>query len=368
VKKSLQFSIEAGKETFYIEAPGNDKFVFTCRLGDDDMDVFAKVFGPMSCAMAQLDLSYNQLTDVGAQKLASFIPSSTARRLTSLSLRSNSIGPDGCFAICQAIVLCPSLRRIDFSHNPLGQDGGTIVVDLLSSMPQLLELFLQDTEANIDVLVAIAEALRKPELQLSVCNIENPRIETLQEEHIVHLGQMLRENTHLREMYLGKVHMRDEGVRQLVSFLLENKTLRVLDLRCNELGADGAKHLGQLLGSDCQLSRLNLSSNRIGEKCNVTGAAAIAQALLNNRMLRHLDLNNNLLCGEALKALAEAVDQNATLETIALFHNQWDQPSSYKFHQILNDRARIRPLRADFVTSEVDLRIDICKVDDFEAC
>merc|ERR1712014_446609 len=99
----------------------------------------------------------------------------------------------------------------------------------------------------------------------------------------------------------------------------------------------------------------------------VDGAAALAKALLNNRMLRHLDLNNNSLCGEALKAVADAVDQNSTLETIGLFHNQWDQPSSYKFHQILNDRARVMPLRADFITSEVDLRIDICKVDSFEA-
>merc|ERR1712056_129613 len=101
-------------------------------------------------------------------------------------------------------------------------------------------------------------------------------------------------NTNLIEIYLGKHKMRDEGVRQLVSFLLENKTLRVLDLRCNELGADGAKHLGVLLSSDCQLSHLNLSSNRIGEKSNVDGMKAVASALLNNRMLRHLDLNNNM--------------------------------------------------------------------------
>mmetsp|Transcript_25160 Transcript_25160/g.63174 ORF Transcript_25160/g.63174 Transcript_25160/m.63174 type:complete len:473 (-) Transcript_25160:81-1499(-) len=367
VRRSLQESIEAGKETFFIEAPGNHKLVFTCRLGDEDMDVFVKVFSVLAGALARLDLSYNQLTDSGAVKLASMMPNSNAQRLTSLSLRSNSIGPDGCFAICQAIVQCPALRRLDFSHNPLGPEGGTIIVDLLSNMPHLLELFVQDTEANIDMLVAIAKALLNPELKLKVCNVENPRIETLQEDHTVHLGRMLRVNTHLSEIYLGKVKMRDEGIRQLVSFLLENKTLRILDLRCNELGADGAKHLGVLLSSDCQLSHLNLSGNRIGEKCNVTGAAAIAQALLNNRMLRHLDLNSNSLCGEALKALADAVDQNSTLETIALFHNQWDQPSSSKFHQILNDRARILPLRADFVTSEVDLRIDICKVDHFEA-
>merc|ERR1712014_446365 len=110
---------------------------------------------------------------------------------------------------------------------------------------------------------------------------------------------------------------------------LENKTLRILDLRCNELGADGAKHLGNLLAMDCQISHLNLSSNRIGEKDNVEGMRALAKSLLNNRMLRHLDLNDNLLCGEALKSLADAVEQNSALESLGLFHNQWDQASSY---------------------------------------
>merc|ERR1712194_976295 len=136
---------------------------------------------------------------------------------------------------------------------------------------------------------------------------ENPRISTKQEDHTVHLGRMLRVNTSISEIYLGKCKFRDEGIRQLVSFLMENKTLRVLDLRCNEIGADGASHLGTLLGSDCQLSLLNLSSN----------------------------------------------------------HNQWDQESSFKFHKLLANRARILPLRMDFVTSEVDFKIDICKVWDF---
>merc|ERR1711966_28230 len=105
-----------------------------------------------------------------------------------------------------------------------------------------------------------------------------------------------------------------------------------------------------------------MGGNRIGEKQNVNGARALASALLSNRMLRALDLSNDMLCGEALLSIGEAVESNSTLETIALFHNQWDQASSFKFHQILGNRARILPLRTDFVTSEVDLKIDVCKI------
>eukprot|EP00405_Crypthecodinium_cohnii_P026566 CAMPEP_0206498430 /NCGR_PEP_ID=MMETSP0324_2-20121206/50982_1 /ASSEMBLY_ACC=CAM_ASM_000836 /TAXON_ID=2866 /ORGANISM="Crypthecodinium cohnii, Strain Seligo" /LENGTH=602 /DNA_ID=CAMNT_0053984601 /DNA_START=117 /DNA_END=1926 /DNA_ORIENTATION=+ len=366
IRRSLHESIQAGKDTFFLEAPGNHKLVFTCRLGDADMTVFSKVFSPAAYHLQRLDLSHNLLSDDGVRLLAqSLLHNGRGQKLKALSLRSNDIGPSGSAALCEALVQCRSLLRFDISHNPLGRDGGLVVVEYLRHAPSLLELFMQDTEADIVVLVAIAEALWNPQLNLKVCNIENPRIQTLQEDHTVHLGRMLRVNTRLSEIYLGKVKMRDEGVRQLVSFLLENKTLRILDLRCNELGADGAKHLAVLLSSDCQLSHLYLSANKIGEKCNVSGAAALADSLLHNRMLKHLDLNHNSLCGPALKAIADAVEQTSMLESIALFHNQWDQPSSYKFRQILQDHARIIPLKADFITSEVDLRVEVCKAADF---
>jgi len=247
--------------------------------------------------------------------------------------------------------------------NPLGKKGGIMLLELLQVSPDLLELLMGDTEADIDVLVSLAAVLLTSPSQLKVCDIQNPRITTLQEDHTVHLGRMLRVDTHITELYLGKHRIRDDGIRQLVDFLLENKVLRVLDLRCNELGADGAEHLGKLLASDCQLLSLNLSGNRIGEKCNVNGAKALSEGLSYNTNLRHLDLNHNSLCGPALQLLGAVVEKSTTLESLRLFHNQWDQISSLTFHTILNDRNRRLPLNADFCTSEVDLRIDICKVD-----
>jgi len=367
VERSLTESMLAGGDTWFIEAPGNHPLVFSNRLQDLDMGIFAQVFSHACHFLSRLDLSYNVITDDGIDTLcAGFIgPKSLA--LQSIVLKGNSIGPRGCDKLCQTLRRVPSLLGLDMSQNPLGRVGGLMLVEFLQSQENLLQLEMADTEMDIDVLVALSAVLLTGTSQLKVCNLENPRIKTLQEDHTVHLGRMLRVDTTLSEIYLGKHRMRDDGVRQLVSFLLENKTLRVLDLRCNELGAEGARHLGNLLRMDCQLVQLNLSGNRIGEQGNVNGARAIAEALTSNRMLKHLDLNNNGLCGEALKLLGDAIDQNSTLQSIALFHSYWDQLSSYKFHQILNDRARILPLRADFVTSEVELRIDICKVQDFES-
>jgi len=367
VENSILECTEAAAESLHIEAPGNHPLVFRSRLGDEDMKLFSAVFADVVPYLSRLDLAYNLLSDAGAAHLAQGLLGQQARRLTGLTIRGNSIGPNGCDMLIQSLRLCPSLRRLDVGLNPLGRAGGLMLVQLVQDCPDLQEVYLADTEIDIDVIVAISAVLLTGLPRLKVCDLENPRISTLQEEHTVHLGRMLRVNVFLSEIYLGKHRMRDEGVRQLVSFLLENKTLRLLDLRCNEIGADGACHLGKLLGADCQLRRLNLEGNRIGEKDNVNGAQALADALLNNRMLNSLNLNNNGLCGDALQVLGTAIDQNSTLETVELFHSNWDQPSSFKFHQIFNDRQRINALRADFVTSAVDFRIDICQVQDFNA-
>jgi Ran GTPase-activating protein (RanGAP) involved in mRNA processing and transport len=352
--------------TLWIDAPGNDPAAFNSRLSDRDVPVMCEVFGPVSGYLLRLNLSYNELTDTGVVALAGSMLGPQTGNLCVLNLRGNSMGASGCEAICQAVERSASLVQLDLSHNPIGRQGGLAVVKLLQRNAALKELFLSDTEIDIDVLVALAAVLLVNNQSLRALDVSNPRTLTLQEEHTVHFGRMLRTNTGLSEVHLGKHRMRDAGVRQLVSYLLENKTLRILDLRGNEIGADGATSIAMLLKNDCQITELNLSNNRIGEMDNTTGAAAIAASLLENRMLSHLDLNHNGLCGEALQALASAIDENSTLESIALFHNKWDQPASYKFHQILNDRARVFPINADFLTSEVDLRIDVCLVHDFK--
>jgi len=312
-----------------------------------------------------LDVAHNLLRDAGAEELSRGLLGSHARRLRHLSVRGNDISSVGIAAVCAAAPLSPALSSIDVSQNPLKKTGALMVISLVTSC-DMRSILLADTLAEIDVVVGFASALMSSSSKLEVCDLENPRILTLQEEHTMHLGQMLRTNTFLRELHVGKHRIRSDGMRQLAHFLMENKTLRILDLRCNEIGSDGAVFLGDLLRQDCQLTHLDLSGNRIGEKDNLEGVTAIADALTSNRMLVHLDLNHNSLCGGALQILGRFVDQNSTLESLALFHNQWNQTSACKFHQILGDRARILPLSADFLTSEVDLRIDVCWMRDFQ--
>lgn len=152
---------------------------------------------------------------------------------------------------------------------------------------------------------------------LRVLDVENPRLFTHQGEHITHLGKMLRSNSSLAEIYLGKFRFRDIITDLFLDDTgVDQQRLRVLDLRgivfrcwtgrqsfllldreknnwdyfetdyfkvaariyilctttCagNEIGAKGAVHLAKL-ATYGSLVLLNLNHNRIGEKENCEG-------------------------------------------------------------------------------------------------
>ena len=72
--------------------------------------------------------------------------------------------------------------------------------------------------------------------------------------------------------------------------LLENTTLKVLDLNANEITFKGCEAIAKYLkGENCTLESLQLANN----KCADYGAKAIAQALAVNTSLIHLDMTYN---------------------------------------------------------------------------
>jgi len=340
-------------------APGNHPRVFNLRLEDQDVSIIMTTLEPVYHSLAKIDLSYNKVGNAGAQALAKGCTMAT--RLHTLMLRCNDIGQEGCDALCKTLRDCHSLRKLDFAQNPLGKLGGLSIAELLQVSVTLQELAMEDAQIDVDALIAVVSVLHVSNQSLKMVNLGNPRLFSQQEEHTTHIARMLRVNTGLTEVFLPKMRIRDTGMEVIVSYLLENKTLRVLDLRCNEIGWQGGKLLGVLLGTDCQLMRLNVSSNRIGEHQEVEGTRAISKALLHNRMLVHLDMNHNQLCDQALLELASAVDANGTLESVALFHNGWGQAASVAFHRILGDRSRVFAIKADFQTYEVDQEIFVCQ-------
>ena len=67
-------------------------------------------------------------------------------------------------------------------------------------------------------------------------------------------------------MSLRKHKLRCDGIYTITEHMLENFTLRVLDLTSNEISPGGAKALAKVLkNGHCAIESLHISSNKLGD-------------------------------------------------------------------------------------------------------
>merc|ERR1711865_1254286 len=176
-------------------------------------------------------------------------------------------------------------------------------------------------ELGTESVVALATVLKSNDTVQSL-NIENPRLYSKQEESTIQFCKMLQVNSSLRELNLAKHQIRDYGARILAQHLLDNTSLEVLNLRCNEIGIGGGESLAALL-----------------IKSGGTGNACLAE------------LN-----------LASGMEQNQVLTQLRLWGNKFDQPSAQDFHALSEGRFKYLALDCDFKTYIVDGEYHIAQV------
>jgi hypothetical protein len=111
----------------------------------------------------------------------------------------------------------------------------------------------------------------------------------------------------------------DEWASKLVCKLIGYPHKQTLDLRGNNIRAEGAKALADCLRTNRSLTSVCLEWNNIG-LLNY-GVNALAESLQANISLTKIDLRNNRISAEGGYALARAVKVNRTLTSIDLRWN-----------------------------------------------
>jgi hypothetical protein len=111
----------------------------------------------------------------------------------------------------------------------------------------------------------------------------------------------------------------DDRARLIAHALLENKTVKKLDLSHNKIGDSGARGFAKLLGTPaCPLTTLNLANNKIGR----VGAGSLGKSLQTNQTLEHLNLRMNHLGDEGgaalLSCLVRSTSPNTGVSTCGL--------------------------------------------------
>ena len=106
----------------------------------------------------------------------------------------------------------------------------------------------------------------------------------------------------LRELYIGRNGLYDEGAELISEGLAKTSSLKALSVwNCN-ISTKGAKALANALSKNNSLETLDLRSNNIGDN----GAAVFANVLSkDNKTLSILDVEENILSRKGTKALEQ---------------------------------------------------------------
>ncbi|NXC98922.1 LRC34 protein, partial [Certhia familiaris] len=329
-----------------LKLAGNNHLVPVPRVTDDDLGVLVSVLG-QAAFVTGLDLAYNLLTDAGAKTMATFLQENSTLRY--LNLMFNDIGTSGAELIARALHNNQSLVHLRMTGNKIGNQGGMFFASMLKINSTLEKLDLGDCDLGLKCLIATAIALTQNK-SLKAINLNRPLLFNQQEENTVHIARMLRSNSSLVELHLGKHEMKNFGVEQLCEALYENSSLRYLDLSCNNIICDGVKFLGELLKKNQTLAILDLGANRIED----VGAIYLSEALATqNKGLRALSIVSNNITGEGLVALAEAMQSNMTLSHIYIWGNKLDKNTCMAFSSLI-EVGRLELGCTDVAPYEVD--------------
>ncbi|XP_016368745.1 leucine-rich repeat-containing protein 45 [Sinocyclocheilus rhinocerous] len=133
------------------------------------------------------------------------------------------------------------------------------------------------------------------------------------------LGRVLQNDAVFTEILLSDCMLSEEGVKLLLNGLCSNTTVKVLDLKGNNMRGTGAEALGQLLVRNKILRRLVLEWNALGMW--EEGFAVFCEGLASNTSLSQLDLRNNQINHQGAAELCLALKRTSTLQELDLRWN-----------------------------------------------
>jgi len=128
----------------------------------------------------------------------------------------------------------------------------------------------------------------------------------------------------------------------LAQALIENTTVRLLDLSCNQLGSKGVMLLCESLKGNKTLQSLFLNSNNVSSE----GAYAMADLLLEDKChLMELHLAWNLICNTGLNSLFTAIAMgNTKLKFVDLAYNFMDITVLHSLRRMLERNTTLKYL------------------------
>ncbi|PRP87101.1 hypothetical protein PROFUN_04837 [Planoprotostelium fungivorum] len=195
-------------------------------------------------------------------------------------------------------------RTLDLSSHNLSGQGGLALAEALRTDPEFNHLQLWDCllgdEGCAHVMMALKNSTHVKHIDLRGNNIKA--------DGATAVAEMLRSNFTMIKLGLewNSVGLWDTGIKRIAEALMINTTLTELDLRNNRIGGQGGVALAIALRKNTSLVVLDLRWNNLG----YIGGKALADAMKNNYFLGTLELAGNNIPDDVISAVDVALSRN----------------------------------------------------------
>ncbi|XP_037018984.2 ribonuclease inhibitor isoform X1 [Artibeus jamaicensis] len=313
-----------------------------------------------NAALTELNLCSNELGDAGTHLLLQGLQSPTCK-VQKLSLQSCCLTEASGRTLASMLRAAPSLRELDLSYNPLGDEGLQLLCEgLLDPQCHIESLELQYCGLSAASCESLAAAVRaRPELKElvlnnndfgeagartlcqalvdSACLLESLKLEScgLTSANCQDLCGLLVAKASLRNLELGDNRLGDAGVAALCPGLLSpGCQLKTLWLWECDITANGCRDLCRVLRAKESLREFSVAGNPVGDEgvrllcesllephcrleslwvksCSLTAAccAHVSAMLAQNKSLQELQLSNNRLEDAGVGELCRGLSQ-----------------------------------------------------------
>ena len=295
-----------------------------------------------SMSLERLDLSFNDFNHESVTRLFEKLD----LKLSFLDISYNVIDSSGIRSLSG--YLLESESEFFLKIGPISSFGMMVFLDHLPRMKSLKNLEIVDASGlNDEVWSTLRHALGSNSFldALTLCESEdaNGRVSSA-------IGDALLQNKTLRRLDMMYSDVTEVGAAHLSEALEVNQTLKALNLRYNLLQDEGAAVFGQRLGHMTGLEELVLSENQIG----VDGLKALLDGLHQNRSLRCFNieanpgLNQHFLAGFRFRTRLNILATTAIIlddqTPLALWSRLIESLAERKWIDVLNYLLRQKPV------------------------
>ncbi|XP_060565675.1 leucine-rich repeat-containing protein 74A-like isoform X2 [Ruditapes philippinarum] len=116
-----------------------------------------------------------------------------------------------------------------------------------------------------------------------------------------------------------------QGARALCVALVNNKFVEKLDLEDNDIGTEGAVYIAEMLQENDTITEVRISENMIGSR----GAYAFTELLKEGKFLHTLDISGSGLEDSDSKFVADMIEFNSRLKVLNVSHNRLSSEGAF---------------------------------------